>query len=349
MKKYYNKALFYQSFYNSKWGILGGAILLFLVTYYNGKQAFRDTAHRISIFNDNNLYLENFTLILFMFLSILIVYIMIIGFNKRNNITFIMSGPYTREEIKKNEFLFLFSTLCLFTLVIAYVNMCLYIKNSELLFFIYNPWSIFIATLIKVFTLGLTFIVYLSFMDMFFSNLIVTLIAIIGFPISILLNLSILRRIYFYNINSYEEIISTKIYNIIDSIFSYINDIIDFIFNSFFFYNELWKFYTIVCTFLIISILIYYISKFINKKITINNINKFFIVPLVGKITVFTVVFSALLLVSYYVIFSIGFSYILLNMNNFKYTLYLTVVLVLLILVAIALTKVAVKKINKYI
>ena len=35
MKKYYNKALFYQSFYNVKWGILGGVILFFLLVYYN--------------------------------------------------------------------------------------------------------------------------------------------------------------------------------------------------------------------------------------------------------------------------------------------------------------------------
>ena len=183
MKKYYNKALFYQSFYNGKWGILGGSILFFLIMYSSMNSNLNNLKYQISNLEGNSIYLDSSFFVITTFLIILLVYVMITGFNKRNNITFITSGPYTKEEVKRNEFLFLFFTLCLFTLVAAYAIMCVYIRNKELLPYVYNPWVNYIFIIAKIFTLGLAFIVYLSFMDMFFSNLIFTLIALVGFPL----------------------------------------------------------------------------------------------------------------------------------------------------------------------
>lgn len=116
MKKYYNKALFYQSFYNVKWGILGGVILFFLLVYYNTSISLGNVKYSISNLESNYIYLNTEVFVLSLFLLILLVYVMITGFNKRNNITFITGGPYTKEEVKKNEFLFLFLTLCLFVI-----------------------------------------------------------------------------------------------------------------------------------------------------------------------------------------------------------------------------------------
>ena len=118
MKKYYNKALFYQSFYNGKWGILGGSILFFLIMYSSMSGNLNNLKYQISNLEGNSIYLNSSFFVISTFLIILLVYVMITGFNKRNNITFITSGPYTKEEVKRNEFLFLFFTLCLFTYLI---------------------------------------------------------------------------------------------------------------------------------------------------------------------------------------------------------------------------------------
>ena len=221
MKKYYNKALFYQSFYNGKWGILGGSILFFLIMYSSMSGNLNNLKYQISNLEHNYIYLDSSFFVISTFFIILLVYVMITGFNKRNNITFITSGPYTKEEVKRNEFLFLFFTLCLFTLVAAYAIMCVYIRNKDLLLYIYNPWENYLFIIAKVFVLGLAFIVYLSFMDMLFSNLIFTLIALVGFPIVIFVDVVTLGQLYFYKVDNYSSL-AFNIYNILTKIIDYV-------------------------------------------------------------------------------------------------------------------------------
>ncbi|CUO66814.1 hypothetical protein [Clostridium paraputrificum] len=352
MKKYYNKALFYQSFYNGKWGILGGSILFFLIMYSSMNSYLNNLKYQISNLEGNSIYLDSSFFVITTFLIILLVYVMITGFNKRNNITFITSGPYTKEEVKKNEFLFLFFTLCLFTLVAAYAVMCVYIRNKELLPYIYNPWVNYIFIIAKIFVLGLAFIVYLSFMDMLFSNLIFTLIALVGFPIGIFVNLITLGQLYFYKVDQYNSL-AFNIYNILRKIIDYIGDVISFITYDYTFYRSSRHILFIIIAYLLGSIFVYYLSKFINKKIIINNINKFFVFPLVGKITVFTGVFSLLLGGLYYIIVLGDFNWFLLKnelyISNLVYVLGITFILGLIIVVSIYLTQIILKKVNKYI
>lgn len=352
MKKYYNKALFYQSFYNVKWGILGGVILFFLLVYYNTSISLGNVKYSISNLESNYIYLNTEVFVLSLFLLILLVYVMITGFNKRNNITFITGGPYTKEEVKKNEFLFLFLTLCLFVFVAAYAIICVYISNKKLLPYIFNPWEYSIFIIIKIFTLGLAFIVYLSFMDMFFSNLIFTLIALVGFPMAIFFDALVIGQIYFYRVDIYNTA-ALRTYDVLNSIINYIGDIISFISYDYTFYRGSRNVLLIIIAYLIGSIFVYYLSKFINKKIIINNINKFFVFPLAGKITIFTGVFSLFLGVLYYIVVLGDLNLFLLRneiyISNFIYVLGITFILGLIIVISIYLTKIVLKKVNKYI
>ncbi len=352
MKKYYNKALFYQSFYNGKWGILGGSILFFLIMYSSMSGNLNSLKYRISNLQGNSIYLDSSFFVISTFLIILLVYVMITGFNKRNNITFITSGPYTKEEVKRNEFLFLFFTLCLLTLVASYAIICVYMRNKDLLPYIHNPWENCLFITVKIFVLGLAFIVYLSFMDMFFSNLIFTLIALVGFPIGILVDIITLGQLYFYKVDEYNSL-AFNIYNIVRKIIDYIGDVISFISYDYTFYRSGRHILIIITSYLLGSIFVYYLSKFINKKIIINNINKFFVFPLVGKITIFTGVFSLLLGGLYYVIVLGDFNGFLLRnelyISNLVYVLGITFILGLIIVISIYLTKIVLNKVNKYI
>lgn len=352
MKKYYNKALFYQSFYNGKWGILGGIILFFLIVSSTTSGIINNCKRQIGNLDNNYMFFNSSFLVFILFLIIILVYVMITGFNKRNNMTFITSGPYTKEEVKKNEFLFLFLTLCLFTFVAAYAIMCVYIRNNELLPYIFNPWKSYVFIITKIFVLGLVFIVYLSFMDMFFSNLIFTLIALIGFPMAIFFDAIMLGQVYFYKVDGYNAS-SLNIYNISITILDYIGDLISFIEYEYEVYQSNTYIFSIIITYLIIAVFIYYISKFINKKTSINNINKFFVFPLVGKITIFIGVLSIFITGLYYIIVLCDINWILINrgiyISNLTYMLGISLILVLSVFISIYLSKMILKKVNKYI
>ena len=230
--------------------------------------------------------------------------------------------------------------------------MCVYIRNKDLLPYIFNPWGYSIFILIKIFTLGLAFIVYLSFMDMFFSNLIFTLIALVGFPMAIFFDALVIGQVYFYRVDIYNTT-ALRTYDVLNSIMNYIGDIISFISYDYTFYRGSRHVLFIIIAYLLGSIFVYYLSKFINKKIIINNINKFFVFPLVGKITIFTGVFSLFLGVLYYIIVLGDFNWFLLKneiyISNFVYVLGITFILGLIIVVSIYLTKIILKKVNKYI
>lgn len=348
MKKYFNKALLYQSFYNGKWGIIGGSVLIGLYVYISMINSISSLRNNVSYLNMNTLYTSSFTYVLLVCLFLFGIYVFITGFNKRNNITFITSGPYTREEIKRNEFLFLLGALILFTLICAYVMICLFIKNKELLTYTFGEWRAFFFTISKVFIIGLAFITYLSFMDMLFSNLIVTILSLFMLPILVILDISIIGNLYFYNFPLGS--VQSFIYNIYDNLHYIYNITMRYIAWDQYFYEDKMDIITPIALLLAMTILLYIISKYINKKITINNVNKFFAFPIVGKIALGLGVFSGILFISSGIFFSIIYdSNGRLYLNGFAYIIAVTFIIAIAIIIGYFAQKILLKILNKYI
>ena len=108
MKKYYNKALFYQSFYNVKWGILGGVILFFLLVYYNTSISLGNVKYSISNLESNYIYLNTEVFVLSLFLLILLVYVMITGFIREIILLLLQVALTPRKRLRKMSFYFYF-------------------------------------------------------------------------------------------------------------------------------------------------------------------------------------------------------------------------------------------------
>ena len=147
MKKLYNKALMYQFFYLGKWALLVSVILYGIFTYSLVNNNLVYLRSKISLYSENPFFgsntLDNLNsyYVIWLYLIIFLLYIVVTGFNKRNNMTFLTSGPYSKEEIKKNEILFLMICLFLIVFTFIYINICLYVRDNSLLSLASNEYT----------------------------------------------------------------------------------------------------------------------------------------------------------------------------------------------------------------
>ena len=277
MKKLYNKALFYQYLYTGKWPILFGVIIFFISTYGETQTMFYSLKMNISLIASNKMEARGISYLFIICVALFVIYIFITGFNKRNNLTFLNSSPFTRKEIKQNEILFLLLSLIIFVFIFLYVNICLYYNQRELL----SISSMYISTLVndtlRLFYIGFLFIIYLEFMDMLFSNTVFTIISMMIFPFVIIINflsiVSILDSLGIYISSNY----------IINSILSKFENSIRYLIIGILSPSLIEKIIIYLILSLIIILGLIFIDK-INKKFTINNINKFFNFIIVKKI-----------------------------------------------------------------
>lgn len=277
MKKLYNKALFYQYLYTGKWPILFGVIIFFISTYGETQSMFSSLKINISLIASNKMEPRGISYLFIICVALFVIYIFITGFNKRNNLTFLNSSPFTRKEIKQNEILFLLLSLIIFVFIFLYVNICLYYNQRELL----SISSMYISTLVndtlRLFYIGFLFIIYLEFMDMIFSNTVFTIISMMIFPFTIIINflsiVSILDSLGIYISSNY----------IINSILSKVENSIRYLIIGILNPSLIEKIMIYLVLSLIIVLGLIFIDK-INKKFTINNINKFFNFIIVKKI-----------------------------------------------------------------
>ncbi|MGM9978801.1 MAG: hypothetical protein ACI33J_08395 [Clostridium sp.] len=277
MKKLYNKALFYQYLYTGKWPILFGVIIFFIATYGETQSMFSILKINISSLYSNKMEPRGILYLFIICVALFVIYIFITGFNKRNNLTFLNSSPFTRKEIKQNEILFLLLSLIIFVFIFLYVNICLYYNQRELL----SISSMYISTLVndtlRLFYIGFLFIIYLEFMDMIFSNTVFTIISMMIFPFTIIINflciVSILDSLGIYISNNY----------IINIILNKISDSIRYLIIGILSPSLIEKIMIYLVLSLIIVLGLIFINK-INKQFTINNINKFFSFIIVKKL-----------------------------------------------------------------
>lgn len=277
MKKLYNKALFYQYLYTGKWPILFGVIIFFIATYGETKSMFSILKINISSLASNKMEPRGILYLFIICVALFMIYIFITGFNKRNNLTFLNSSPFTRKEIKQNEILFLLLSLIIFVFIFLYVNICLYYNERELLSISSMYISILVNDTLRLFYMGFLFIIYLEFMDMIFSNTVFTIISMMIFPFAIIINF--LCTVYI--LDSLGIYISSNY--IINNILSKVENSIRYLIIGILNPSLIEKIMIYLVLSLIIVLGLIFINK-INKKFTINNINKFFSFIIVKKI-----------------------------------------------------------------
>lgn len=354
MKKLYNKALMYQSFYNGKWALITGALLLVIFTISDFNSKIWNLKGDISALRGDTYYGASGIIIMAVCAILFVLYVMVTGFNKRNNIMFLTSGPYSKEEIKRNELLFLLCSLLFLVSIFAYINFCMIFKERELFSISSSLLATVVFDIFKLILFGVAFICYLEFMDMFFSNTFVTIISMVALPSSLFIFIAVL-----FNISTvmparvtYLNYLEKYLYPIVDSFRLLITTDRPFLFVS-------PSYYLIPIVIVMSGIIIAFtLIKFINVKISLEKMSKIYTFPVVEKITYWVI---SLCLSSAIVMFTLDDLYyryiytvnnhqnLVTYYNNFQGTMYLILAIIIIVILAFIIQKVTKKMIKKFI
>lgn len=295
MKKLYNKALMFQSFYMGKWALLLSCFFFGFVCYESTSNNLRNVRNYISSLHGNSYIVHNYDVRLVSWGVLVFMYIIITGINKRNNMIFLTSGPYTKSEVKKNEILFLFISLCAFISVFIYVSICIYYREAALISISHGFVRETLKEVVRIFICGIAFISYLSIMDCLFANIGITVFLMIATPFLIVYDLMLFE-------SSLEDLKCTIIYKnpVIEFVSNTINNVLDFVFNSINYdrYNT----YVVIALILIGTVILLSVTSYTVKRLAINNTNKFFNFPIVEKLFVWCASISIVLLITYIII-----------------------------------------------
>lgn len=337
MKTLYNKALLYQYYHSGKWALFMGSGAFAFYTYISLNSAIDTLKMTISSLNSDKLLSYRPENIISEFVILFLIYMMITGINKRNNLTFLTSGPYSKEEIKKNQIIFLFISLITLVVIFLYVNLCVFYREKELLILADNCGVMLIRNTVRLFVSGLAFISYLIVMDCLFSNIGMTLFILGMTPIVFLVDSALL--IYIGDTFKSYSIRGGEFFdNLVLYIFSSNTD------RELLFNQEIGIMFFI----LFASIITFTIAWSINKKLIINNINKLFNFPIVEKIFYWVFSFSVILLILTLVIQTFHRRHVQEMYFQNEMTLKGTIIITLIFLGLVAAATIAEKVIRKF-
>ncbi|GAA0818551.1 hypothetical protein [Clostridium tertium] len=202
MKKYLNKSLFYQG---------DAKIILPLSIAYIGVILFS----KISLSNyfdwqiKQRLYgyyqdsfILSFDSIVILLLYLIIVYIISVGIFKRKKWSTLLAGPFSRMDIRTREFIIVVMSAIFYLLCYLVIVGQETVQNIEIIIYIGNFKEIVIIDVIRIISISTITIGGLALLDSIFSNmyyLFGSLIFIIIYMISLLINFEVSRYIYLYN------------------------------------------------------------------------------------------------------------------------------------------------------
>lgn len=179
MNKYFNKGLLYQWFNSSKMGILLGIIAWGIWVNSIIENNIIMTSNYIAYNFSNSFSTQD--IFSYGILGIIFagIHFMSQGINKRNNNMFLTSAPYTKKQIKYNEFICLMITLVVFIFVMLYINIMGYVRHYELMQIIDGYFTALGVEVIRMILFGTLGILILLIVDSMFSNTIMGIICML--------------------------------------------------------------------------------------------------------------------------------------------------------------------------
>jgi len=188
MKKYLNKGLLYAWFNSAKAPITIGILVWGFMANLLIEEKLNELKWQIS--NNFFNYITTENLDKYLMLGVIFIAICFVGqgVNKRNTAMFLSSGPYTKKQIKYNEFISLLITLILFVITYIYIALMAYIRNKEFLSIVEGYEIIIFIEVIRIFLFGMIGIVFMLIIDSMFSNSLIGFICMISvIPASIMI------------------------------------------------------------------------------------------------------------------------------------------------------------------
>lgn len=171
MKKYFNKAIFYQG---------DGSILIpLLVTYVSAfiinllaASNYFSWYIRTSLYNHGNK--ENILTLphIFLFgLYMVVVYIITVGVFKRKKWSTLLAGPFSRMDIRKREFLIISMSSVVYIISFLYSILRGWASEREILSYIGGFYELVLLDTLKLICIAVLIIGVLAILDSIFSNI----------------------------------------------------------------------------------------------------------------------------------------------------------------------------------
>ncbi|MDB1921741.1 hypothetical protein PMY56_02195 [Clostridium tertium] len=280
MKRYLNKSLFYQG--DSK-------IILPLIIAYIGVILFNkisfseyfDWQIKQTLYSKyKSSFIFSIDGIVILLLYLIIVYILAVGIFKRKKWSTLLAGPFSRMDIRSREFIIVVMAVFFYLLSYLIIVGQEAMQNSEIIYYMGNFKEIIIIDLIRIVSISTITIGGLALLDSIFANLYYlfgSLIFIIIYMISLLINFDLSRYIYLYNDDR-------RIRYIYNGIMEYLG--------GYSIGNEISKL-QIACIsafFIVIGIILIIISKKLTNKMLVENMNDGIIFDFPKKIAKFMII-----------------------------------------------------------
>lgn len=171
MKKYFNKAIFYQG---------DGSILIpLLVTYVSAfiinllsTSSYFSWSIRVCLYNQGDK--ENILTIphIFLFgLYMVVVYVITVGVFKRKKWSTLLAGPFSRLDIRKREFLIISMSSLVYIIAFLYAILRGWSSEREILSYIGGFYELVLLDTLKLTCIAVLIIGVLAILDSIFSNI----------------------------------------------------------------------------------------------------------------------------------------------------------------------------------
>ncbi|MDI9216975.1 hypothetical protein [Clostridium tertium] len=280
MKKYLNKSLFYQG---------DNKIILPLMIAYIGVTLFNKIS--LSQYFDWEIkqrlygyYQDSFVLsfdsVVILILYLIIVYVISVGIFKRKKWSTLLSGPFSRIDIRSREFIIVVMSALFYLLSYLIIVGQEAFQNIEIINYIGNFKEVIIIDLIRIVSISTITIGGLALLDSIFSNiyyLFGSLIFIIIYMFSVLISFEVSRYIYLYDGERGLRYIYNRIMEYL-GVYSTINEISNL------------QIACISIFFIITGIVLIIIAKKLTNKMLVENMNEGIIFDLPRKIAKFMLI-----------------------------------------------------------
>lgn len=286
MKKYFKNNIFYQGDAKIILPLFLVYIITFMVEYIKINEYFKYNIGR-RLYNNVNIFnIVGVFDILFLTLYLGIIYIISSGLFKRKKWTTFLSMPYSKLDIRKREFFIIFISLFVYIGIFLLLILKGYIQYYEVIIYLDKFYRIIIIETIRLTSIAFLILGIICIVDTIFSN--------IYYIVGSILTVIIYFMFFIFNFQDLlrEEIIY-KNFNIIDLL----NIIYDYILGGFREFR-LYQVTIIATIFIVISIILIYISKELTDKMLVENMNEGIIFNFPKKVARFIMITLPGLIVS---------------------------------------------------
>lgn len=280
MKKYLNKSLFYQGDANIFLPLCIVYIAVFILTLISTNNFFTYDIRQYLYNPINTRYVFSIEETVILGAYICIIYIITVGIFKRKKWSTFLSGPFSRMDIRIRELIIIVMSVFIYIIIFLSIILKNYIQYYDTLRYINDFYKIILFDILRIISISTLMIGVLSILDTIFANL----YYLVGAGIFSFLYLVFLMVNYSPILSYYTN---GRVYGL-----SYIyNGLIEYI-GGYSIGNDISSLQIISTSsaFIIIGLLLIFISKILTNKMLVENMNEGIIFNYPKKLACFIII-----------------------------------------------------------